>query len=74
VITYTAREPSAAAAAVEAEFGTRVHVYHCPGEQSAVVDDVVARVAREVGEVDIVVNNAGVSLWRDVLDTTDGTS
>jgi hypothetical protein len=33
---------------------------------------VVEKASKEVGEIDIVVVNAGVSMWKDHIDCTDG--
>jgi NAD(P)-dependent dehydrogenase (short-subunit alcohol dehydrogenase family) len=59
VITYTSKDPSSVAADVSKEFSVPVHVYHCPGEKSDVVDSMVEKIAKDVGEVDVVVANAG---------------
>ena len=71
VITYNSSDPSSTAASVSSEFGVPVHVYHCPGEKSEIVDEVVERVSKEVGDIDIVIANAGVSMWKDSIDMTD---
>lgn len=71
VITYNSSDPSSTAASVSKEFGVPIHVYHCPGEKSDIVDDVVEKVAKDVGEIDIVIANAGVSMWKDSIDMTD---
>ncbi|KAK4684803.1 hypothetical protein P7C73_g5362, partial [Tremellales sp. Uapishka_1] len=71
VITYTSTDATPTATALSKEFNVPVHVYHCPGEQSETVNSTIDLVAKDVGEVDIVVANAGVSLWREALDMTD---
>ncbi|KAL1413720.1 hypothetical protein Q8F55_001502 [Vanrija albida] len=71
VITWNSRDATPVAEQVSAETGSKVHAYHCPGEQSAAVNAVVDRVAGEVGEVDFVVCNAGVCKHQDTVDMTD---
>lgn len=71
VITWTSRDPSAEAAQITADTGSKVHAYRCAAEDSAQVDALVERVAAEVGQVDLVVANAGVCLWRDTIDMSD---
>ena len=83
-MTYNSRDPTSVANALSKEFDVPVHSYCCPGEKSEVVNEVVDRIAKEVGEVDVVVANAGelptqrsvtdrigVSMWRDAIDMTD---
>lgn len=72
IITYTAKDPTAVATAISQEFGVPVHVYYCPGEKSEVVNLVFEQASAEVGEVDLVIANAGVGLWRETIDMTDG--
>ncbi|ORY31387.1 hypothetical protein BCR39DRAFT_526392 [Naematelia encephala] len=71
IITYTSTNPAATAQAIEKQYGVKVHVYYCPAEKSDLVDEMVEEVAAEVGEIDVVIANAGVSLWRDAIDMTD---
>ena len=47
---------------ISEKYGVPIHVYRCPGEESKVVDEVVEKASKEVGEIDIVVVNAGMSL------------
>lgn len=56
------------------EHNVAIHSYHCPGEQSDIVNAVVETVAKEVGEVDLVIANAGVCKWVDTINMTDGQS
>jgi len=59
---------------ISEKYGVPIHVYRCPGEESKVVDEVVEKASKEIGEIDIVVVNAGVSMWKDHIDCTDGMS
>lgn len=61
IITYTSKDASPVAAEVSKEFGVPVHVYRCPGEDSKSVDEFVELASKEVGEIDVVVANAGGS-------------
>ena len=74
IITYTSKDPSEIAKSVSEEFKTPVHSYYCPGEKSEIVNQVVDKIAKEIGEVDVIVANAGVCQWRDTVDMTDGAS
>ncbi|KAL1405740.1 hypothetical protein Q8F55_007410 [Vanrija albida] len=71
IITWVSQDPAAEVKKITAETGARVVAYRCAAEKSADVDAVVERAAAEVGEVDLVVANAGVCLWRDTIDITD---
>jgi len=45
-------------------------MYYCPGGESKKVDEAIDKIAKEVGEIDIVVANAGMfSLVKDWLRT-----
>jgi 3-oxoacyl-[acyl-carrier protein] reductase len=79
--TFVAREDAARAVADEARSrGARVIVERCDVRDPQAVDDVADRVLDELGRVDAVVANAGVSLnglayavtdddWKTVIDT-----
>jgi len=71
IITYQSRDPSPIAAQLSQKYGVPVHVYHCPGENSKIVDEVVEKASKEVGEIDVVVCNAGVSMWKALIDCSD---
>ena len=59
VITYTSKDPKDVAKVLEDKYKVPIHVYKCTGEDSAQVDDMVEGVAKQVGEVDYVIANAG---------------
>lgn len=59
IITYTSKDPRDVVKAVAEEFGVGIHVYHCPGEDTPRVNEVIALASQEVGEVDVVIANAG---------------
>ncbi|OCF76349.1 2,4-dienoyl-CoA reductase [Kwoniella mangroviensis CBS 8886] len=71
IITYTSKNPQEVVKKLTEEHKVPIHVYHCPGEDTTRVNKVIDLASKEVGEVDIVVPNAGVSLWRDCVDMTD---
>jgi len=74
IVTYTSKDASDAVKPISEKYGVPIHVYRCPGEESKVVDEVVEKASKEVGEIDVVVVNAGVSMWKDHIDCTDGKS
>lgn len=59
IITYTSKDPSSVAEEVSKQYGVPVHVYRCPGEDSKAVDEFVEKASKEVGEIDVVIANAG---------------
>jgi len=68
------REKAAEAAAVAETIrkaGGRAMVVVADVSQSAAVNDMVAKVARELGPINVLVNNAGVGLVRGVDDLTE---
>ncbi|WVW83654.1 hypothetical protein I302_105675 [Kwoniella bestiolae CBS 10118] len=71
IITYTSKDPKEVVSQLSEEYKVPIHVYHCPGENTERVNEVIDLASREVGEVDVVVPNAGVSLWRDCVDMSD---
>lgn len=71
VITYNSRDPSEHIRAVSKKFGVPIHVYYCPAEESKRIDEVIELASREVGEVDIVIANAGMSQWVEMIDMKD---
>ncbi|WRT67710.1 uncharacterized protein IL334_004682 [Kwoniella shivajii] len=71
VITYTSKDPSSVAESVSKEFKSPVHVYHCPAEDSSRNNELIQKISQDVGEIDYVIANAGVSLWREAIDMTD---
>jgi NADP-dependent 3-hydroxy acid dehydrogenase YdfG len=58
-VTYTSKDATDAVKPISEKYGVPIHVYRCPGEESKVVDEVVEKASKEVGEIDIVVVNAG---------------
>lgn len=46
-------------------------MYYCPAEESKRIDEVIELASREVGEVDIVIANAGMSQWVEMIDMKD---
>ena len=86
-MTYTSKDPTEVVKKVSEEYSVPIHVYYCPGENTKRVNEVIELVSKEVGEVDVVIANAGelsneewielttgVSLWRDCIDMSDGES
>ncbi|ORX39336.1 hypothetical protein BD324DRAFT_619289 [Kockovaella imperatae] len=71
IITYTSTDPTELAQTLGAKYGVKIHVYRCRAEDSTQVNEMVERISKEIGEVDFVIANAGVSLWRDTIDMTD---
>ncbi|WVQ96748.1 hypothetical protein IAU59_003855 [Kwoniella sp. CBS 9459] len=70
-ITYTSTDPSSTAKDISREFNVPVHVYHCDAEDSKRTDEMIEQISKDVGEIDIVVANAGVALWQEAVDMTD---
>ncbi|WVF69250.1 hypothetical protein IAT40_004026 [Kwoniella sp. CBS 6097] len=70
-ITYTSTDPSSIAEEISKEFGVPVHVYHCDAEDSKRTDEMIEQISKEIGEIDVVVANAGVALWQEAIDMTD---
>jgi NADP-dependent 3-hydroxy acid dehydrogenase YdfG len=60
-VTYTSKDATDAVKPISEKYSVPIHVYRCPGEESKVVDEVVEKASKEVGEIDIVVVNAGTS-------------
>ncbi|WWC89568.1 uncharacterized protein L201_004492 [Kwoniella dendrophila CBS 6074] len=71
IITYTSQDPSEVVEKLSEEHKVPIHIYHCPGEDTNRVNEVIDLSSKQVGEVDIVIPNAGVSLWRDCIDMSD---
>lgn len=61
IVTYTSKDATDAVKPISEKYGVPIHVYRCPGEESKVVDEVVEKASKEVGEIDVVVVNAGES-------------
>jgi sorbose reductase len=62
IITYTSKDASPVAQEVSKQYGVGVHAYRCPGEDSKAVDEFVEKASQEIGEIDVVVANAGESI------------
>lgn len=58
-ITYNSQDPSNAIEQISDRYGVPIRVYHCPGEDTARVNEVIELASKEVGEVDVVIANAG---------------
>ncbi|ODN77310.1 cytoplasmic protein [Cryptococcus wingfieldii CBS 7118] len=72
-ITYTSTDASPVADKLSNEYGVTVKAFKCEVTESEEVDRVVGEVGKVFGkEVDIGVANAGVSLWKDAHENTDG--
>src|SRR5262249_46773537 len=52
--------------------GRRAHVIPCDVNENQAVDDIVAQTMAEFGRVDVVVNNAGGTMPRPLMDTSPG--
>lgn len=61
IVTYTSKDATEAVKPISEKYGVPIHVYRCPGEESKVVDEVVEKASKEVGEIDVVIVNAGQS-------------
>ncbi|WWC70451.1 uncharacterized protein I206_104402 [Kwoniella pini CBS 10737] len=71
IVTYTSKDPKEIVEKISIEFKVPIHVYYCPGENTNRVNEVIELSSKEIGEIDIVIPNAGVSLWRDTVDMSD---
>src|SRR5437763_16022603 len=72
-VNYRPGSPSDrdAAEAAVAGFGTRCVAVAADVSDRAQVETMVERVVRELGRIDICVNNGGVEIKRDLLETID---
>ncbi|WOO80326.1 Sorbose reductase SOU1 [Vanrija pseudolonga] len=71
-LTYTSKDCSEVAAALEHEFGITVKTFKAEASDSADTDRLVADVEAAFGKkVDIAIANAGVALWKDAHAMTD---
>lgn len=79
-VAVTARAESRASEAAEALGGAGGRGYACDVQDAAACDELIDRVEEEMGEVDVLVNNAGIARdgllvrlgdddWQEVLDT-----
>ncbi|KAL8278556.1 hypothetical protein RQP46_009048 [Phenoliferia psychrophenolica] len=70
-ITYNATSADALAKELAAEFGIRCRAFKMPAGDSALVDAAVKQITDEMGEVDVVIANAGISHHVAAEDTSD---
>ena len=47
------------------EYGVKCKAYKMPAEDSTVIDKVVGQITKEMGELDVVIANAGVCIHVD---------
>lgn len=72
-ITYTSVDASPYAAQLTSDHGITAKAFRCEVSSSAEVDGMLGEVEAAFGrKVDIGIANAGVSLWKDSHDNTDG--
>lgn len=70
-LTYNATSADAHAKELSSEFGIQCKAYKMPAEDSSLIDAAVQRITREMGEVDVVVANAGICYHVDADKTSD---
>ncbi|KAM0753129.1 NAD(P)-binding protein [Meredithblackwellia eburnea MCA 4105] len=70
-ITYNATPANVLANELAQTYGVRVRAYKMPAEDSRKIDETVQLVTKEMGEIDIVIANAGVCYHVDADKTTD---
>ena len=54
------------------EAGYKAHGYTCDLTKKTQIDDVSAKIKAEVGDVSILINNAGVVNGKSLLELTEG--
>lgn len=64
-LTYNATQCDELAASLAKEFGIKAKAFKMPAESSKAVTECVGKVVREMGQIDIVIANAGICIHRD---------
>lgn len=72
-ITYTSQDASPIAEDISRTFGVVCKAFKCEVSDSGEVNSMVNSVKEAFGrEVDIGIANAGITLWKDAHENTDG--
>ncbi|KAM0752965.1 NAD(P)-binding protein [Meredithblackwellia eburnea MCA 4105] len=70
-ITYNATPADQLAEEIAKTYGVKCKAYKMPAEDSKAIDETVQLVTKELGELDVIIANAGICLHVDAVDTTD---
>ncbi|KAI5481788.1 cytoplasmic protein [Pseudohyphozyma bogoriensis] len=70
-LTYNATPADKLAADLSKEFGVKVGSYKMAAESSSEIDAAVALISKEMGEIDVVIANAGICIHEDAATMTD---
>jgi len=70
-ITYNATPADALAEEIVKTYGVKCRAYKMPAEDSSAIEETVKLITKEMGELDLIVANAGICLHVDAVDTTD---
>ncbi|KAL8279138.1 hypothetical protein RQP46_008394 [Phenoliferia psychrophenolica] len=70
-ITYNATPADDLAKQIEKDYGVKCLAFKMPASDSKMIDQVVAEVTAKMGELDVIIANAGICLHVDAIDTTD---
>lgn len=74
-ITYTSQDPSSFASELSSTHSVNIKAFKCNVKSSSEIDACVDAVTKAYGKkVDIAIANAGVSLWKQAHENTDGMS
>jgi NAD(P)-dependent dehydrogenase (short-subunit alcohol dehydrogenase family) len=72
-ITYTSQDPASFASELSSTHSVNIKAFKCNVKSSAEIDQCVEDVTKAYGrKVDIAIANAGVSLWKQAHENTDG--
>ncbi|ORY73431.1 hypothetical protein BCR35DRAFT_307177 [Leucosporidium creatinivorum] len=70
-LTYNGSPADKIAADLSKEFGVKVGSYKMPAESSSAIDDAVQLITKEMGELDVIIANAGICIHQDAEKMTD---
>lgn len=73
-LTYNATQCDELAASLAKEFGIKAQAFKMPAESSQAVTECVGKVVEEMGQIDIVIANAGICIHRDAQGRPSPTS